>query len=105
MEKPSTTLIEEKLNNILDTLERLDRRDRWRTIGGFIKGALGLVPLGIFLWFLWYGVTYSDQLLQKLISMTAQEVNKSTQQNISTATRELKGIDLRNIDLNKLLNP
>jgi hypothetical protein len=105
MEKSPVSLIEEKLNAILETLERLDRRDRWRTMGGFLRTIIGLIPLAIFLWFLWYGVTYSDQILEKLISMTAEQVNKTAQQTLQPTVKGLREINLKDLDLSKLVNP
>ncbi|MDD5103950.1 MAG: hypothetical protein PHX93_06180 [Candidatus Peribacteraceae bacterium] len=79
---PKTT--EEKLDVIISYLDRMNRRDRWRTIGGFIRGMFSMIPIVIVVFFTWYTIKYGDQLLQKITSMAAQQAGKVAQQNAVT---------------------
>lgn len=72
---------EDKLDRIIAILDRMNRRDRLRTIGGFIRGIIGLIPLAIVIFFTWYTIKYGDQLLEKITSMAAQQAGKVAQQN------------------------
>ncbi|MFH0851248.1 MAG: hypothetical protein V1876_00670 [Candidatus Peregrinibacteria bacterium] len=74
----------DSLEQILTILKRMDRRERWRTIGGFIRGILSLIPIVIVVFFTWYTIKYGDQLLQKITSMAAQQAGKVAQQNAVT---------------------
>jgi hypothetical protein len=61
--------VDEKLDQVLEHLARMDRRDHWRTIGGLIRATLMLIPTIVFLWSLWYFYMYGPQLIK---SFTAQ---------------------------------
>lgn len=76
---PQTT--EDKLDRIVEILDRMNRRDRLRTIGGFIRGILNLIPIIIVVFFTWYTIKYGDQLLEKITSMAAEQAGRVAQQN------------------------
>lgn len=76
---PQTT--EDKLDRIVTILDRMNRRDRLRTIGGFIRGVFSIIPIIIVVFFTWYTIKYGDQLLEKITSMAAQQAGKVAQQN------------------------
>jgi predicted PurR-regulated permease PerM len=96
---PSPQTTDEKLDQIISYLERMNRRDRLRTIGGFIRGALGLIPLAIVLFLTWYGIKYGDQLLQKITSMAAEQAGRVAKQN--TLNDFLKEFNDLNVKLKK----
>ncbi len=69
---------EDKLDVIIDYLDRMNRRDRLRTVGGFFRGLLGVVPLVVLLGSLWYLAENGDQLLQKIAATAAQQAMQAT---------------------------
>jgi len=82
MGKPPAPLsTDERLDIIIEHLRRIDHRERWRTIGGFVRGVLGLIPIIIFLAAAWYTVKYGDTLLQKISAMAADQAGQMIQRN------------------------
>jgi len=89
---PQTT--EDKLDRIVTILDRMNRRDRLRTIGGFIRGVFSIIPIIIVVFFTWYTIKYGDQLLEKITSMAAQQAGKVAQQNaVSDFMEEFNAIN------------
>ncbi|MDO8468421.1 MAG: hypothetical protein Q7S29_01550 [Candidatus Peribacter sp.] len=89
---PQTT--EDKLDRIVAILDRMNRRDRLRTIGGFIRGVFSIIPIIIVVFFTWYTIKYGDQLLEKITSMAAQQAGKVAQQNaVSDFMKEFNAIN------------
>ncbi|MFH1444568.1 MAG: hypothetical protein ABIG34_04235 [Candidatus Peregrinibacteria bacterium] len=79
---------------ILEILQRMDRRERLRTIGGFIRGIFSLIPIVIVIFFTWYTIKYGDQLLQKITSMAAEQAGRVAQQNaVSGFMKEFNAIN------------
>lgn len=78
---PAPLSNDEKLDVIIMHLSRMDRRDRLRTIGSFIRGIIGLIPIIIVLAATWYTVKYGDTLLQKITSMAAEQAGRVAVQN------------------------
>ena len=70
----------ETLEQILLHLERMDRRDRLRTIGGFVRTLIAVIPVIIFLWGSWYAYMHYDELLRKVAEESAKQAAKYTQQ-------------------------
>jgi len=77
-EPPKTT--EGKLDAILMHLAALDRRDKLRTIGGFIKGMIALIPIIILVASMWYVYKFGDQLLEKIAQQAAKQAAIVTEQ-------------------------
>jgi hypothetical protein len=73
-----TTTIEEKLDEILVHLRRLDARDRLRTWGGFFRGLLALIPLAIFLWSVWYFINHGEELMKQIADTAASSAAEYT---------------------------
>lgn len=65
--------IEEQLTDIRTMLHRMDRRDRWRTIGGFVRTLIGLVPVVILLLSMLYVYRYGDALIEKIAGTAARQ--------------------------------
>jgi len=65
--------VDEMLEEILKHLHNLDRRDRWRTIGGFFRGILGLIPIAITVYAVWYLWQHGDELLAKIAQQAAEQ--------------------------------
>lgn len=75
---PTTT--DEKLDQIVEYLHRMDRRDRLRTWGGFLHGLFSLIPVLILLWSVWYFYEHGDELLQKITKQAASEAARMTEE-------------------------
>lgn len=80
------------VQEIRDHLARMDRRDRLRTVGGFFRSLLGLIPL----FFVIYGAWYLYAHGQDVIGMIAEEAAKKA----SEATQG----QFENFDINSLFN-
>ncbi len=72
---PVTNLgeIQDRLDMVLLYLHQLDRRDKWRTRGGFLKGLVSIIPVLIAVWAAWYFYTYGDILMKKLTTEVVRQ--------------------------------
>lgn len=59
----------------------MDRRDRLRTIGGFFRGIIGLLPIILVLASAWYVYQNSDKLLKQVTEEAAKQAAKYTEEN------------------------
>lgn len=64
------TSMEEKMEEILVHLRRMDARDKLRTWGGFVRGIIAIVPLILLLWSAWYFAQHGAELM-KMVADTA----------------------------------
>ena len=78
MQKMPTTTTDQKLDAIVRHLERLDKRDRLRTWGGFVRAILGFIPLVIFIVSTWYLYNHADDILKKITEQAAEQALKMT---------------------------
>jgi cadmium resistance protein CadD (predicted permease) len=69
---------DDKLDIIVEFLRRMDKRDRLRIWGGFFRGLLGLIPLAVMLFSVWYVYEHGDELLQKITQQAAKEAAAMT---------------------------
>lgn len=77
---PTTqTSVDAKMDEIITCLQRMDKRDRLRTIGGFIRGLLGLIPLIVLLWSLWYFASHGEELMKMIANQAASSAAQYTQ--------------------------
>ena len=83
---------EEKLDAILSHLAALDRRDRLRTIGGFIKGMIAIIPVAILVIGVWYTYKYGDQLLEKIAQQAAKQAAIVTEQQGSAVIQKFEDL-------------
>jgi len=85
---------------ILFHLQRMDARDRMRTIGGFFKGILTIIPIAFLLLSSWYFYEHADELMQKIAAAAANEAQKASE---SQVDKMIKQIDaFQNTTVNKL---
>lgn len=61
----------EKLDQVIYYLHRMDKRDKMRTIGGFIRTLISFIPLILLLWSVWYIIQHGDELMETIIKQTA----------------------------------
>ncbi|MDD5623117.1 MAG: hypothetical protein PHI23_00185 [Candidatus Peribacteraceae bacterium] len=87
-QQPATTT-DEKLDLIIEHLRHLDNRDRWRTIGGFLRSLLHIAYLVIIVASIWYTFKYSDVILKKITEQAAEQAARITQQNTGNLMQEL----------------
>ncbi len=80
IDTPKNTEVETKelLEKIITHLEHIDRRDRIRLWGGFVRSLLSLIPTIIFLWTLWYVSENTDALLRKIANIAVEVTSGST---------------------------
>lgn len=76
-ETPPTS-IEEKMEEILVHLRRMDARDKLRTWGGFIRGIIALVPLILLLWSAWYFMEHGAELMKQVADTAASSAAQYT---------------------------
>lgn len=79
--KPTPDTVEGKLDEILVYLDRLDRRDRLRTWGGFIRGIIALIPIIILIWTTWYFFAHADEMMAKITRYAAEQAAGMAQPN------------------------
>jgi len=79
MAKQSST--DNKLDTIIEALDKINKRERWRMVGGFFRGIIGLLPVIVMLAGLWYAYEYSDQILEKIATTAARQAAAVTQYN------------------------
>jgi hypothetical protein len=82
------TPMEEKLDLIVLYLHRMDRRDRIRTVGGFVRGMLGLIPLILLVWSYWYFLQHGEEFMKKI---TSEAVRQSAEYSQGSLMEQLEG--------------
>lgn len=80
---PSTT-VDDKLDAIIEELRKINKRERWRMVGGSLRSIIGLLPIIIMLAGAWYAFEYSDQILEKISAAAAKQAAAITQYNPTT---------------------
>jgi|GEM_PF-1112596 len=86
----SSGRVEEQLDTIITHLERLDRRDRVRTFGGFIRSVLGLTPLLLFLGGGLYFYFYSEDVIGKIAEQAAKQTQTLLKSGDSSLLKEFQ---------------
>lgn len=84
--------IEERLDQMISLLDHMNRRDKWRTVGGFIKGAVTVIPTLILLLSSVYLYLYGSDLIQYLIKETTAQTQQQVQQ--SFIDQFMKGVEM-----------
>ena len=69
---PPPQTLEQKLDQIILHLEKLDKRDRWRTIGGFFRFLINLIPLALLLLGSWYFVNHTSEFIKMMTDQAAK---------------------------------
>ncbi len=76
MEKNVTKTDSETLSAMLSEIQALNRRDRLRTIGGFFRGMLAIVPTAIFIYGLWYFSANQDSVMKYIMDHAATSASE-----------------------------
>lgn len=80
----------EKIDRVIEILEMMNRRDRARTLAGFFRGLLGLIPLLIVLWSTWYFYAHGDELLKKVAGAAAEQAAAVTEKSSGDFMKQLQ---------------
>ena len=70
--------IELRLEEIALYLKRIDRRDHYRMISGYVHALIGFIPMAIFLGSMLYFYWYGEDLIKQLIQQTAQSAMEAS---------------------------
>ena len=70
-QKPQT--VEDKLDEIILYLHRMERRDHARMIGAYIKSMFWLISVLFLVWSTWYFAVYGPQLIEDLSKQMIQQ--------------------------------
>lgn len=70
---------EEKLDVIIDLLQKNDRREKRRSIGALIHGLFSLIPAFILLLSVWYIYSNGERLLDAISRKAAEQAAAITQ--------------------------
>ncbi|MDD5054654.1 MAG: hypothetical protein PHZ00_00105 [Candidatus Peribacteraceae bacterium] len=69
---------DEKLDAIVLYLDQMNKRDRLRTVGGFIRGLIGLIPVVVVLGSLWYFASHGEELMKMIANQAASSAAEYT---------------------------
>lgn len=64
---------DEKLDIIIELLERMDKRDKLRMVGGFYRGLLSLIPILLLIWSTWYFIAHGSELMSQITKQAVQQ--------------------------------
>ncbi len=73
-----TSAIEEKLDEILVHLRKMDKRDRSRMFGGYLKTIVSLISIGTLLWSVWYFAVHGQELMKGIAGVAASAAADAT---------------------------
>ena len=76
---PNPDKLDFQLEQILSHLERMDKRDRMRTWGGFFRSLIAMIPVFLLLWSVWFFYKEGDKFLDKIITKTTEQAAKAAQ--------------------------
>jgi hypothetical protein len=65
--------VEDKLDEIILYLHRMERRDRARMIGSYIHGMVWLASILLLIWSTWYFIAYGPQLIEEMTTKMIQQ--------------------------------
>ncbi len=71
IEEPKQSM-EDKLDEIIGYLHRLERRDRARMIGSYIHGMVWLAFTLFIIWSTWYFVAHMPQMIEQMTNQMIQ---------------------------------
>ncbi|MEK7563295.1 MAG: hypothetical protein AAB544_02790 [Patescibacteria group bacterium] len=72
-QKPTTNSAEQKLDRIVDILEHMNKRDKMRTWGGFVRSIIHFIPLIILIWSVWFTYAHWDEMLLEISRSAAEQ--------------------------------
>ena len=90
MTKSSPESIEKKIDIMIAYLHRMDKRDRIRTWGGFVRSIISLIPIILLLWSTWYFIEHSDEMMKKMTRYAAESAASMTKDNSAEVMQQIK---------------
>lgn len=81
---------DEKLDEIITHLRKMDKRDRVRMLGSSIKGIIGIIPVLFFLWGAWYMYQNGDAVLEKIAAEAAKQAALVTEKSAGTIFQQIQ---------------
>ncbi len=90
MPKSPAEVPEDKLDAILRHLQNLDRRDRLRTWGSFVRGLLSVAWIVFLFGSAWYAVAHWDVILKQVAAEAAKQAAAYTQTSSNDALKQLQ---------------
>lgn len=70
---PENATPDDKLSIIISYLDHMNRRDKLRTAGGFVRSLISIIPIIILVWSAWYFYGHSDELITKITEQAAKQ--------------------------------
>lgn len=95
--EPKKTM-EEKLDDIVAILHRMDRRDRMRMIGSTVRSLIGLIPLILLLWSTWYLIAHGEEFIQRITEQTVKNtigISTGKAPSLQDLLQQLKGVNVK----------
>ena len=90
----NATIVTEKLDAVLWYLNKMNKRDKLRTWGGFVKSVIGLSPVIVLLWSVWYfsqhGAEFMKQLSDQAVRSAAEYNQKSVTEQLNKVINQMK---------------
>lgn len=77
---------EEKLDEVVEILRRMDGRDRLRMVGGTIRSVIAFIPVIILVWSTWYLAAHGTQLIQQITEATIKSTMKGSGSSVGSDT-------------------
>lgn len=90
MKEPPPKTTGDKLDDILFYLKRMEYRDRVRMWGGIFHSFLGLIPLAITIWLLWYFYAHGGDFINQIIEQAARQAAAITGQSQGAIMKQLQ---------------
>lgn len=59
---------------ILYYIQRMEKRDKWRTIGGTVRSIVGLIPIILLVVSTWYLYEHGDDLIKNITQIMTQQM-------------------------------
>ena len=87
------TDIGEMLDEILFHMERLDKRDRLRTVGGFFGGLVRTIPIILMVGATYYMVTRGDEWMDWMIRKSAEQTTAVMQEQTNNMLDSVNSVD------------
>jgi hypothetical protein len=95
-EEVTPETVEDKLDQVILYLHRMERRDRARMIGSYIHGMIWLASIGLLFWSTWYFIAYGPQLMEEMTNKMIQQsmgINTTTSTDPEESTGFMKMIE------------
>ena len=86
---------DDKLDQIVEYLHRLDRRDKLRTWGSFFRGLLSLIPIVAFVWGAWYFYEHGDEVMEKIAKTAAEQAAEATKMGTENILKQFENFQVR----------